>query len=352
MLVEREPGFSRKVAFGTLGLVLIPVGISFLFPTSPAAGKEGSRSFKVALVQGNTFWEPKRDTHDAYLERSGGKYRDLTRSVIEFRPDLIAWPSASVPGAIPVDRAVVNFLSGNARQAGTFLLVGSAGFDKFDEELRKSERMANSAFLFSPEGKILDRYDKMKLFPFDEYLPLRGMFPWPSWLVSAEMKDHYPGKRRTVFDTGKARFGVLICSENLWPENFREMARQGVDFMLSMTNEGFTESTVGRHMLLAMYRFRAIESRIAIARVDTRGITCAIDPGGGLIGKVADPKGSDFNVEGVLVAEIPLSRESSFYTRNGNLFLYILFASFAGFGTLSIFRRAEKEPFSEQLPKG
>ncbi len=217
----------------------------------------------------------------------------------------------------------VGMLSNLATETGSFLLVGSSGFDKFNPEQRQTMRLSNSAFLFSPLGETLGRYDKILLLPFDEYLPLRRYVKWPSWLVS-DMIDSLPGKDKTIFDMGKAKFAVLICWENMFPELFREMASKGVQFMVSMTNEGFTRNPAGHYQMLAVNVFRAIENRVAIARTASTGVSCIIEPNGRIVDRVKDLTGRDVDVEGYLVGQIPLTSERSFYNRYGDWFIYII----------------------------
>jgi len=246
-------------------------------------------------------------------------------------PDLVVWPSSSVPGRLPFDGTLKRMLSDVARETRAYFLIGTAGFDKFNQEQRRLQRVANSAFLFSPQGEIVGRYDKMRLLPFDEYLPLREYLAWPSWFVAQGMTEHLPGREMTIFRMDKARFGVLICWENLFPDQFREMSSRGVDFMVSMTNEGFTLVPEAHYQLLAIYRFRAIENRVSIVRTDTKGVSCIIDPEGRITARVQDHKGNDINVEGYLVGEVPLSSSRTFYTRHGDRFVLALFILLAGF---------------------
>jgi apolipoprotein N-acyltransferase len=215
-------------------------------------------------------------------------------------------------------------LSDTAQKSEAFLLVGTSRFDKFNAAQRKQKRVSNSAFLFSPQGEIQGRYDKIRLLPFDQYLPLRGYVHWPSWLVSSSITDHEAGKELTVFRMDNVKFGVQICWENMFPDQFREMAAKGVNFMVSMTNEGFIDLPVAHYQLLAMNVFRAIENHIAIVRPAATGVSCVIEPDGRIIARVRGPYANDVNVEGYQVARISFSNERTFYTRYGDLFVYTL----------------------------
>jgi apolipoprotein N-acyltransferase len=320
----RKAKLVYKISIGVLAGILI----LFVFFQSSYTQDNHSRELKVALVQGNIYWNNKyltekyRDDSD-YREKIFEKYSHLTRQVANFKPELILWPSSSVPGKIPYDKMRVDMLSDLAKETGSFLLVGSSGFDKFNPEQRQTMRLSNSAFLFSTLGEMLGRYDKIRLLPFDEYLPLRRYIKWPSWIAS-DMIDSLPGKEKTIFNMGTARFGVLICWENIFPEQFREMASKGVQFMVSMTNEGFTRNPTGHYQMLAVNVFRAVENHVAIARTASTGVSCIIEPNGRIVDRVMDGRGHDVDVEGYLVGQIPLTSERSFYNRYGDWFIYVI----------------------------
>jgi apolipoprotein N-acyltransferase len=199
---------------------------------------------------------------------------------------------------------------------------------------------ANSAFLFSPAGDIVGRYDKMRLLPFDEYVPLRGWIEWPSWIVGPRAGDFEPGRGLSILEAAGSRFGVLICWENLFPDLFRRMASGGAEFMASMTNEAFTDSDAAHAQMLAMNVFRAIENGIAVARTSPTGVTSLIGPTG-RVDRLAggrEPAGA-----GILVGDVPLSRERTFYTRHGDRFVQALAVVLVALGAAAV-GRSRREP--------
>lgn len=328
------------------------LSLSFFYGFSSSAKKAIIPTMKVALVQGNVYWNERywsdRYKYDSYY-REGifQKYSSLTSRAADFKPELILWPSSSVPGRIPYERMRVRMLSSLARETGSFLLIGSSGFDKFTSDQKKTRRIANSAFLFSPQGEIIGRYDKMRLLPFDEYLPLRNHVKWPSWIVS-NITDHQPGEEMTIFTMKGVKFGVLICWEYMFPEQFRKMAIKGVDFMVNMTNEGFTRTPAAHYQMMAMSVLRAVENNVSIVRTASTGVSAIIEPDGRIRSRVKDHNLRDVDVEGYLVDEIPLSSKRTFYSRYGDWFIYtlliilIVFISKERIGSLLSIKKQQK----------
>ena len=325
----------RIPLYTLIAVLIIFFGVLFYRIPSLKNNKDTS-NMKVGIVQGNVYHKDYKNFN--FVKMVFQKYFRLTMAAVDSKPELIAWPSSSVPGRIPADRTLVQMLSDLAQKAGSFLLVGSSGYDKLNAEQRKSKRTANSAFLVEPKGKIIGRYDKMMLLPFDEYLPLRGHMKWPSFIVNSDMIDSQPGRELTVFSMNGVNFGVMICWENLFPDLFRKLAAKGVDFMVSMTNEGFTNYVSPHHQMLAMNVFRAIENRVSIVRTASTGVSAVIEPTGIITAKVENQDKNDVNVEGYVIGEVPLSRQRSFYNRHGDCFIYSLFVIFITFMLLALAR--------------
>jgi apolipoprotein N-acyltransferase len=293
-------------------------------------------TLRVAIVQAGVWT---RSFAARGRERVLEDYRRLTAGLAAAAPALVAWPEAAAPGAIPGDFGLVNALVDVSRRAESYLLVGASGQDKSRPAgPPAAPEPSNTAFLFTPEGRLQDRYDKIRLLPFNEYLPLRGWVPWPKWL-GAERPDARSGSRTTVFDLGSTRFGVLICWENLFPDGFRRQAAQDVDFIVSMTNESFVPSRMAREQFLAFNAFRAIENRIAVVRAASTGVSAIIAPDGRVVARLHDERGNDVDAQGTLVGDIPLGKERTFYTRHGDWFVAAL-AALAGAAAVRAVTRA------------
>jgi apolipoprotein N-acyltransferase len=329
---------NQKTSLGILAVVLILFFSSFLYGVSSQTEKPNPANLKIALVQGNVYSSQYNES--GYRKAVFKKYHRLTIGAADSRPDLIAWPSSSVPGKIPYNRLLVRMLSRLTQETGAFLLVGSSGYDKFNAEQRKAKRIGNSAFLLAPQGKIVGRYDKIRLLPFDEYLPLRGYVKWPSWIVSSDMTDSHAGKELTIFSMNRLRFGVTICWESLFPDLFRKMAGQGVDFMVNMTNEGFTDIPASHYQMWAMNVFRAVENNVSIVRTASTGVSGIIEPSGRIAARVQDRNSNDVNVEGYVVGELPLVSERTIYSRYGDWFINSLLVIVIGFVSLALFGKA------------
>ena len=182
--------------------------------------KEGT-PLRIALIQGNIpqdiKWEPKfQEETVERLHRPdqagqsiasrtwsfGRKQRPLSsfRILFLFNPASWIWP----------------------RRWNVPLLFGSPAYDRKDREIH----YFNSAFLISPEKKILGRYDKIHLVPFGEYAPLSGILGFTRDIIGA-MGDFHSGEEVRNLALPQGKFGVLICYEAIFPDLTRQFVDRG-----------------------------------------------------------------------------------------------------------------------------
>jgi apolipoprotein N-acyltransferase len=210
-----------------------------------------------------------------------------------------------------------------AQASGSYLLVGSAQRQKFGKQERKKSAHVNSAFLIDPvrEMPAYQRYDKIRLFPFGEYLPLKETLPW-SYINVPDVSGYEPGEEYTVFELPNFRFGVTICWENIFPDLVRQFVKRGAQFIANITNEAWFGRTATPYQFVSMSVFRAVENRVSVVRATNTGVSCFIDPYGRITGRV-ESSGKDIFIPGHLTQEIPLSQGKTFYTAYGDVFVYI-----------------------------
>jgi len=281
-----------------------------------ADAPEAAAHLRVALVQANVTARSKMSRTEQMAHLAA--YDRLTQGVAKEKPDLIVWPSSSLPAPLSFWTMRL-YVSDVAHRAGARLLVGGAGGDKFAPAREGYLPYSNSEFLISPSGALEAQYNKVHLTPFNEHVPLQGIVRWPRWITTLE-RSFVPGDGYTLFQISQARFGAPICFENAFADLFRRFVLNGANFMVSVTNEGAFGASSGPHQTLAMNVFRAVENRVAIARSATTGVSAFIDSRGEIVARVQDASGKDLFVPGVLVWDVPLSSKTTFYTLYGDVF--------------------------------
>jgi apolipoprotein N-acyltransferase len=301
-------------------MIALALGFTFFYGWHRLSEADSTRYLRVALIQANLLARNYMPVKEQVVHLN--MYRQLTVKALQERPDLIVWPASSLPA--PISSRLVRFVTARlARETGSYLLVGGSGHEKDKERQEGDLPYSNSEFLISPYGHLERQYNKIRLLAFNEYLPLQGIFRWPKWVTTIQ-GSFIPGNEYTLFQVSGATFGAPICWENMFPDFFRRFVKDGADFMVSVTNEGFFgPPSAPYYQSLAINVFRAVENRVAIVRSATTGVSCVIHTNGKIIERIRDGNGKDLGVSGFLLRDIPLSNKKTFYTLYGDIFAYI-----------------------------
>lgn len=275
-----------------------------------SACRTDKTTFKVALIQGNIPQNLKWDVsaRNFILNR----YKELTSESARDKPALIIWPEASVPGILGEDDAVFEQV---------FSLAGSLNIDILAGAVSHSgANYFNSALFIDKSGKPARAYYKLHLVPFGEFIPFKETFPFLQTI--APIGDIQPGKEYTIFDR-PAKFGVLICFEDLFPELSRRFVKKGAKFLVNITNDAWYKETSAAAQHFSASVFRAVENRVYLARAANTGISGFIDPWGRIVSPVRNIAGKEIFVRGFSSAEICLAEGRSFYNRYGDIFVLL-----------------------------
>ncbi len=293
---------------------------------------ENAEVLKISVVQGNIPQELKWDlrSREFILER----YFKLTEEARKDDPDLIIWPEAAFPVIPEEEPAYYEQLSRYVKTSGRPLLFGAV--------TRRNNLYYNSALLFSKEGRLADSYDKLHLVPFGEYIPFRNTLRFLETI--APIGDISAGKDYTLFQLTRprfktpvsrmgqplgqlARFGVLICFEDIFTGLARDFVNKGADFLVNITNDAWFGKTSEAHQHLAASVFRAVENRVYLVRSANTGISGFITPQGKAISLVSARGGDLLFVPGFKTQDISIRGQGSFYRDYGDFLIPLCFLS-------------------------
>lgn len=284
----------------------------------PAAG----RILRITLVQPSipqtVIWDP-RAGDQRFLE-----LLQLTERALSNQTDVLIWPESALPRALRYSTNVFEAVTGLARRHRVWMIVSSD-----DAEPRRNaanpdeEDEFNSSFLISPEGRLMERYNKRNLVIFGEYVPhwlplLKYFTPIQGGFTS--------GTKGVPFELAglDARVSVLICFEDAFPQLARTDVVPDTDFLVNLTNDGwFGESAEQwQHAMSAL--FRTVETGRPLVRCSNNGLTCWIDAQGRLREVFRDAHGTVYGA-GFMSVQLPVpaageSQPLTFYTRHGDWF--------------------------------
>ncbi|MCM8761117.1 MAG: apolipoprotein N-acyltransferase [Candidatus Omnitrophica bacterium] len=286
---------------------------------------------RVAVVQGNIPQDKKWDEN--FREEILDIYRSLTLEASNQHPDLIVWPETSVPGYLELERDLWESVSGLVKDVNKPILVGTPSVSRSAKDV-----YYNSAVLFREDGTIVERYDKLHLVPFGEYVPLKNVFWFVEKFAARPIGDFSAGKNWTVFNffierkakteqahwklLKKVKFSCLICFEDIFPDMAREFVKRGAAFLVNITNDAWFGRTAAAYQHAQTSVFRAVENRVNVVRAANTGISCFIDQKGAVVAEVSSG-GSNLFVRGIKTHDIVMANTRTIYTKYGDIFAYL-----------------------------
>ena len=222
---------------------------------------------------------------------------------------LVIWPESPMNFTYGSDHALQELVANFTRENHTSLLFNSL-------ERAPENGSYNSALLINDSGRLISQYDKIRLMPFGEYVPLPQWLPGAS-LITGIVGEFTPGNNYTLMPVGEYRAGVFICIESAYPWIARRMTTEGADVLINISNDGYLGPTAVMRQHLANAIFRAVENGRPVVRVTNTGISALIDEKG----VVKDQTGA-FQTDVRVWGFVPSGRRT-FYTGHGDLFVQI-----------------------------
>ena len=277
-----------------------------------------SGQLAVAVVQPNIPQRIKWD--DRYSRQVLKKIFALNATAMQSSADLVVWPETAIPYYVDENRPFDLTEMGELPEGKAILtgLLDSA------TDSRGRTRFYNAAALFDSRGNMLERYKKIYLVPGAERYPFRRFLGFTRSFFRIEDISYGAmdsGYDATVFTLPRAKFSVMICYESAFPKLSRTFRLRGSNFLVNITNDAWFGRSFAPYQHASFLVLRAIENRTAIVRCGNTGISGFLDPLGRWQQK------TELNTEAILSGRIPLTAQLTFYTRFGDLIVYVSYAA-------------------------
>ncbi|MFE6777915.1 apolipoprotein N-acyltransferase [Streptomyces sp. NPDC057702] len=314
---------ARRAA--VVGLVGCATGVAGVWAWSPAPQAAGT--VRVALVQ------------PGMIDGGGPRFdreETLTRELAGRGVSLVVWGESSVGGDLVERPDLRQRLATLSRQVGAELLVN------VDAKRPGQPGVYKSSVLVGPRGPIGERYDKMRLVPFGEYVPARSLLGWSTSVGQAAEVDRRRGARSVVMrvpDTRRARLparrpagagtapapasaaglrlGPLVCFESAFPDMSRRLVRNGAQLLVAQAATASFQHSWAPAQHASLAALRAAETWRPTAHATLTGTSAVFGPRGAPVGGRLDTRRS-----AAAVYDVPLADGTSPYVRFGDWPLY------------------------------
>ncbi|BAQ59785.1 apolipoprotein N-acyltransferase [Geminocystis sp. NIES-3708] len=261
--------YKNKYSLITNGIILLTIthGMGYLHYQKPL-NDQSENLIRIGIIQGNIPNEIK--LYDSGFKTAMINYTKGYNYLAEKKVDLIITPETALPffyneivDHSPIFKAI--------NQEKIPLLLGA--FDL------KNESYTNTLFSINQQGKVISQYDKIKLVPLGEYIPLRKIFGNIINRLSPLDTHLIAGKKDQIFQTSFGQAIVGICYDSAFSDIFRHQALKGGKFIVTASNNAhYSDIMPFQHHSQDV--MRSIEADRWTARATNTGYSAIIDPHG------------------------------------------------------------------------
>jgi len=255
----------------------------------------------------------------------------LTRDGVAEHPetDLVVWAETMFPAPFVEDAngesyGFMRFARRLAQELRVASIYGTSSFP--DEADLERYRGYNSAVLVDAEGRFGGIYRKQWLVPMGEEFLLRRFLPesWADAIMARLVRyvgypassDLRKGEGYVTLDAGDGlRCAMSICFEGLSGSMTADAAKDA-DLVLNLVNNGWFGACYEERQMVAIWKFRAVETGVPFLSCANAGISCVIAPNGrvtAILDRIME--------RGTLAAPVPRAWERPLYGRGGRWIL-------------------------------
>lgn len=225
------------------------------------------QAIKIGIIQGNI---PSREKlTPSGIRRADDRYLSSYRQLVTAGADAVLTPEAAIPKQW--NPSTSRFKQA-VEQTGIPLWLGT-----FTKAPDSPNHLYQSLIAISPQGT--SQYNKIKLVPLGEYIPLESVFGDFIRQLSSIGSSLLPGQLEQRFDTPLGRAAVGICYDSAYGWIFRHQIAQGGQFILTASNnDPYPPRMMAQHH--GQDVIQAVSTDRWAARSTNTGISAVVDPHG------------------------------------------------------------------------
>ena len=328
---EKMEIYSNKLILGLFaGVLILPAAGSWI---AYSKYEEHVNPSEIVTVQPNIDpfgkWGP--ITPDEQLK----VLTDLSQKVAKLNTEFFIWPETAISDERYINeeefreyrqyQTVLDFLepyhNGN-------VLSGIESYVFYNDDRTATAQPYGNLFIdHFNAGVLIDGSSKLQFYHKSKLVPGAEKMPFGKALAFLKpLFKHFGGstggygsqEEPSVFYSASGIGAApVICYESIWGDYVTEYIKKGAQFIAVITNDGWWGDTAGKDQHLLYARLRAIENRRWVVRSANTGISAFINQRGDIVQR------SSWWVPTVLSQEINLNEELTFYTKNGDLIVYL-----------------------------
>ena len=295
--------YLKKVETALLSFIFIVLLLISSFSLKQIEWTNLEGSIKASIIQTNLELE-KKWSSDGVIETKNMMERAIENAN---EGEIIVFPETALIFSQNEIKDWIAYIDNKAKQKQITLITGII---ERETDFKVRNRILGL-------GTTNWHYDKVKLVPFGEFIPLENITGKFFDILGLKLTNTVPGKHINSINLGNIRVSPSICYEIAFPELIRKTASES-NLLVTISNDTWFGSSYGPIQHLEIAQNRALEHKKPILRSTNSGISAFISNNGQILEK------QGYFEDKLLSKEIKLYGGKTFYAKYGNLPLYII----------------------------
>ncbi len=228
------------------------------------------------------------------------------------KPTLFIWPEGVFTGYSYEEISEFDYLIKENFKKNHLIIFGINTVDK------ETGAYFNSLIVVNSNFEILHQYDKKKLVPFGEFLPLEKILnKFGFKKITQGYASFSEGKLTEKISFNNINILPLICYEIIFPELVQKSSEE-INLIVNISEDGWFGNSIGPHQHFAKAIFRSIENNSFLVRSANKGISAIINNNGEIVKKLNTLESGNIEME------IPVIKPK-YKNKNDLIFFTLLF---------------------------
>lgn len=261
---------------------------------------------KLRVVQPNISQEEKWDK--TLFQNHIDKLIRLSTKDNNEQKLIVIWPEVALTVYLNEENELVEYIK---NQLGENVVLITGGLRR--EFHGNSVKIFNSLYLIHDNGIAV--YDKIRLVPFGEFIPLRSFLKFLK-ITPGEIdfsKGDTQQNMEVKYDEILLNFEPSICYEAI----FQTFNYSNIKLFINITNDAWFGNFFGPRQHFTASKMRSIEKGVPLVRAANSGISAITDKNGKILEKL------NLSQAGFLERDILLENGTTFFSRYGQKILFL-----------------------------
>ena len=222
---------------------------------------------------------------------------------------LVVWPEAAITGFLNENEDLIAYIKQKIDE-NTVIITGGLRREFYGSNFK----VFNSFYIINKND--ISFYDKKKLVPFGEFIPLRFLFNILK--LTPGKTDFSKGDRDEILFLELGQEKYILNPQFVMKQYSKHLTIKKIELLINITNDAWFGNFIGPKQHLTASIFRSVEKGIPLIRSANSGISVVTDENGKILKKIG------LNKSGFIEHDLNLGKNETFFMKHKNIVLVYL----------------------------